>query len=271
MAIRKFTVSDRTRLQKYLHDWLPLRAAKHMHQPAVDTQCPLCRQHKEDLWHFLECQHSCRQTLFSKLQKQIQQLHKRYNIDPHLLQLLWQGLNSVRQQYPIDEHLETYPTEFHPLFHDQRRIGWEQLYYGRIASSWSYYVDHHSQYRTNGTIFYSQVTELIWKYILESWAIRNSALHPAQHSAQILQSLEPQVHQIFENINNDPALRDYAPQASAEEILARPIRSIRQFIQTCYNQMRNHTTSARTRAVHRTQDIRNFFTHRLHKHNLKPP
>ena len=112
---------------------------------------------------------------------------------------------------------------------------------------------------------------LIWKYILESWTIRNSALHPTQHSAQILQSLEPQVHQIFDTINNDPALREYAPQASAEEILARPIRSIRQFIQTCYYQMRNHTTSARTRAVLHTQDIRNFFTRRLHKHNLKPP
>jgi len=33
MAIQKFKLSDRTRLQKCLHDWLPLHAAKHMHQP----------------------------------------------------------------------------------------------------------------------------------------------------------------------------------------------------------------------------------------------
>jgi len=145
MAIQKFKLSYRTRLQKFLHDWLLLCTAKHMHQPAIDTQCPVCWQHKEDLWHFLECQHSCQQTLFSKLQKQIQQLHQCYNIDPHLLQLLWQGLNSVRQQYPIDDQIETYPTEFHSLFHDQRRIGWEQLYYGQVASSWSYYVDHQPQ------------------------------------------------------------------------------------------------------------------------------
>jgi len=129
-------------------------------------------------------------------------------------------LNSVRQQYPIDDQLETYPEAFQSLFHDQSCLGWDQLYYGRIASSWSYYVDHHSQYRVNGTIFYSQVTELIWQYILEAWTLRNSALHPTQHSAQVLQSLEPQVCQIFETITNDPALHDYAPQASAEQILA---------------------------------------------------
>jgi len=45
------------------------------------------------------------------------------------------------------------------------------------------------------------------------------ALHPTQHSDQVLQSLAPQVHQIFDTIANDPALHDYAPQASAEQIL----------------------------------------------------
>jgi len=42
------------------------------------------------------------------------------------------------------------------MFTEQSQIGWEQLYYGHIASSWAQYLDHASQYKINGTIFYLQ-------------------------------------------------------------------------------------------------------------------
>jgi len=51
LAIRKFERNDQQRLQKFLHDWLPLRASPHMSQPASDCSCPVCHQDDEDLWH----------------------------------------------------------------------------------------------------------------------------------------------------------------------------------------------------------------------------
>jgi len=147
---------------------------------------------------------------------------------------MWQGLNSVHKQYPIDEQYEEYPTKFQTLYADQCRIGWDQLFYGRIATSWVYYVDHTTQYQTNGTIFYSQIIVCVWKYILTSWSVHNTALHPANPTQQTRQSLAPQVHHLFKLIDTDPALQEYEARSTPEQILQWPIRTIRNFLQTGY-------------------------------------
>jgi len=271
LAMRQFECNDRQRLQKFLHDWLPLRAALHMAQPASDRTCPVCQQSPEDFWHFLECQHPVRRPAYRQLQTALQQLHKDRGVDPHMLQLLWQGINSVHQQYQIDDQYVTYPASFQPLYLDQQRLGWEQLFYGRIASSWSYHVDHSTNYATNGTIFYSQIIVCIWKYILTSWTVCNEALHPEHPNAQTVQSLVPQVHHLFALIEADPELHQFEPRSTPEQILQWPIRTIRNFIQTGYRHVRNHTTAARTRAIHWTRDIRTYFCNLIHHDDHHPP
>jgi len=236
LALRQFEKNDRQRLQKFLHDWLHLCASKHATSPASDRLCPVCRQAPETYWHFLECQHHTQEEAYRQLQKAIQQHHERHNIDPHMLQLLWQGLNATHKQYSLDDQLDSYPEEFKLLFEKQCRIGWEQLFYGRISSSWAYHVDHSSQYRTNGVTFYSQLIVHIWKYILSIWIIRNSALHPANSTQQTKQSLAPQVHHLFQLVENEPAAQGHEPHSTLEQILARPVRSIRQFLTTGYRQ-----------------------------------
>jgi len=271
LAMRQFQRNDRQRLQKFLHDWLPLRAAPHMAQPASDRMCPVCRQAPENFWHFLECQHPLRYPAYYQLQQAIQQLHQDHQVDPHMLQLLWQGIHSVHKQYPIDEQYDAYPPEFQRFYADQQRIGWEQLFYGRIASSWAHYVDHATQYRTNGTIFYSQIIVCIWKYILASWTVRNAALHPEHPTQQTIQSLAPQVHHLFTIISEDPELQQYEPSSTPAQILQWPIRTIQNFLQTGYRHVRNHTTAARTHAIQGTRDIRTYFRNIQNHDDHRPP
>jgi len=211
MAIQKFERNDQQRLQKFLHDWLPLRASPHMFQPASDRSCPVCQQDNEDLWHFLECQHLARHPAYQQMHTALQDLHRRHHVDPHMMQMLWQGIDSIHNQYTIDDQHDSYPTTFQNMFDEQRSIGWEQLFYGRMATSWAYFIDHSTQYKTNGTIFYSQITVCIWKYILGSWTIHNAALHPENLNRQTIQSLAPQVHHLFSIIANDQELQEYAP------------------------------------------------------------
>jgi len=161
-----------------------------------------------------------------------------------MLQLFWQGINSIHKQYPIDEQFEAYPIEFQPLFAAQRHLGWEQLFYGRIPQSWSHYVDHSSNYKTNGTIFYSQLIVQIWQYILSVWTVRNAALHPANHTQQTTESLAPQVQHLFQLVADEPATHGHEPNRTPEQILLLPVRSIRQFLTTGYRQFRRHTTAA---------------------------
>ncbi len=56
-AQRKLTQADNTRLHKFLHDWLPLKGAKHNSSPTESTICPQCRRDDENIWHFFECSH----------------------------------------------------------------------------------------------------------------------------------------------------------------------------------------------------------------------
>jgi len=234
LALQQFEKNDQQCLQKFLHNWLPLHASKHATSPASNQICPVCRQAPETYWHFLECQHHTREEAYQHLQKAIQQHHKQHNIDLHMLQLLWQGLNATHQQYPIDKQLESYPEEFKLLFEKQCQIGWEQLFYRRISMSWAYYVDHFSQYRTNSMIFYSQLIVNIWKYILRIRTFQNSALHPDNSTQQTKQLLAPQVHHLFQLVENELAAQGHEPHSTPEQILEHPVRSIQQFLTTGY-------------------------------------
>jgi len=57
LSIRHLTLADRTRIQKFIHDWLPLKGASHMASPTDSTICPHCKREPETIWHFFECQH----------------------------------------------------------------------------------------------------------------------------------------------------------------------------------------------------------------------
>jgi len=109
LAMQQFERNDRQQLQKFLHDWLPLRTAPHMAQPASNRMCPVCQQGPEDVWHFLECQHPLRLPAYLQLQKVIQQIHKDRGVDPHMLQLLWQGINSVHQHTQLTISMKPTP------------------------------------------------------------------------------------------------------------------------------------------------------------------
>jgi len=129
LPIQRLTLADCTHIHKFLHDWLPLKSASHMATSKDSNFCPHCRREPETIWHFLECQQPSCMAHFCQLHAAITQLHAKHNIDPHLTQLYWQGLQTIRLGAPIDDQLEHYPPQYHPLFLAQRTINWDQLYY----------------------------------------------------------------------------------------------------------------------------------------------
>jgi len=59
-ALRKLTPADTTQIQKFIHEWLPLKGAKHTASPTNSPLCPQCKQEAETTWHFFECLHDNR-------------------------------------------------------------------------------------------------------------------------------------------------------------------------------------------------------------------
>jgi len=254
---------------KFLHDWLPLWASEHSTQPASNCLCPVCHMMPETFWHFLECQHPSRETAYWYLQNDIQKQHESNRINLHMLQLLWQGLNSIHQQYPIDDQLATYPAKFHQCYIDQSCLGWEQLYYGWISTSWAHYIEWSRQYQVNGTIFYSQLMATIWRYILSSWTTCNAALHLAQLTQQTVLSLTPQVLHLFRSWGTSTI--GHEPTAMPDHILQQPVWYIQNFLNTGFWQFQTHTTAARTCAINHTRDIQSYFNQLLDNKDDHPP
>jgi len=56
------------RSHKFLHNWLPLKAAKHMNKHTEEQWCPSYHHPREDYWHFLECPHPTCVLAFAMLQ-----------------------------------------------------------------------------------------------------------------------------------------------------------------------------------------------------------
>jgi len=94
-ALQKLTPADTTQVHKFLHDWLPLKGVPQTSSPHASKLCPQCRQEDETIWHFWECNHAEREQQYRKLQTDLTALHTQNNIDLHLFQLLWQGLQTI--------------------------------------------------------------------------------------------------------------------------------------------------------------------------------
>ncbi len=271
MALKHFP-KDHQRLSKIIHEWLPLLGS-YAAEASPTTLCPQCLQAHEDTWHFLECKATTRQQLFNQLHRDLQKIHTQYGIDPYLFQLLWQGLLLIRMDTDINDQLPDYPMPYRILFERQREIGWEQLYYGRIAVSWAHYIESTTHGKTSGTIFYSRAIRLIWQYLLSVWMIRNQALHPPTPTDFTTAQLKQQVDNLLHIAKQDPATRHLVEDISSEQIMSNPPARIKQWISTATAQIKAHIAAATKRAQIQTCDIRNFFTRKStrNKDSLKPP
>ncbi len=217
MTLKHFP-NDRQRISKIIHEWLPLLGV-HTTTTTIATQCPQCQQTLEDTWHYLECTAPERQQLFNKLHRDLQALHQRYHIDPYMFQLLWQGLLSIRMDTDINDQLPDYPTQYTILFERQCAIGWEQIYYGRIAVSWAHYIDSTTQGKTSSTIFYSRAIWIIWQYLLDVWTTQNAALHPLTPSELTITQLRQQVEQLLHTASLDPATQQLIEGVTSGQIM----------------------------------------------------
>jgi len=272
LAMKHVKKQERRNLQKYLHDWLPYRASKRRGQiPHELTLCPSCLHTAEDHWHFRECTDPKRDQLYQALLKDLKKMHVQLNLDMDLYYLLQAGLHGTKTATPIPDATTHFPN-LSDLHHQQTRIGWEQLIYGRISVSWAHYIDQSSNGHTNGTIFYSRIIRRIWRYALDAWTSRNLDLHKRNPNLD-RPALTAQVRNLLHLAQQDPDLQNMTTATTESSILNRSTAQIHQWIETVTLHVHHHLAAARQRAILHTRDIRSFFPtmNIYHRHNYKPP
>jgi len=124
--------NDQHRLTLFLHGKLPLRTSK-FHPHLGSELCPSCRREPEDDWHFLECPHQERRTLFNKLKQTLAATTTKHQIHPSILTTFWLGLLAIRQATPYPNIQADLPPILRETIRRQSRLGWEQLYQGRLS------------------------------------------------------------------------------------------------------------------------------------------
>jgi len=175
--------------------------------------------------------------------------------------------------HPLPKLQATYPEALCHLFHEKKTIGWDQLYYGRIAVSWAQHINYTSNGNINGTIFYSQVMTYIWQYILATWTHRNQNLHSKTQININRSNLRKQVLNLIHTAQRYPQLDHLVTESTEQRIMARSVPAIRQWIINSTTTIKNHIATKHKQATLKTHDIRNYFVKKTSqtKDNLKPP
>jgi len=139
-SMSHFTNEDQRRLILFIHNKLPLRASK-AHPHMGSNLCPSCQCKNETSKHFLECQHHQRSKLFAKLKQDLSAITQRFQLHPCIFTAIWLGLTSIRTNEPYPDILDNILHQLIQPIQLQTKMGWEQLFHGRLSTSWALAID----------------------------------------------------------------------------------------------------------------------------------
>jgi len=258
-AIHGLQPNDQRRIVLILNNKLPLRASK-AHPHPGSKLCPSCQREEETPEHFFTCQHRERKTAFTQLKSNLTKIATQHQLHPSVFTSLWLGLTAIRMNSPYPDIIPELPLELRPAVQDQTRIGWEQLYKGRVAYQWAKAIDHlHPGLPLSGCTVLVIIIKTIWNYLLNLWQLRNQHLHndagrlSLPDYQQAVQTMFDQRHQL------PPTAQEAVFNRPIEQILALPPAAIREWIIRSQKYIQQQLRAAKTRAKIRTQDIRSFF------------
>jgi len=258
IAIRANHPNDQRRLVLFINGKLPLCTSKAHPHPGSQL-CPSCQREPEDRRHFLECDNIDRRRLFENLHRTLNATATKFTLHPTVFTAIWLGLLAVRTrtQYPnIDNEV---PTELATAIQSQTKIGWDQVYQGRLSKKWAYTIDKlHPTLALSGRQITTIIIQNIWKYILEIWSLRNSHLYNDNGNMSLPDYCQA-VQTMYET-------RHQLPEETQAAIFTRPIDQLLEqspaflctWILRSYKYIKQQLQAAKKHAKLHTLDIRSF-------------
>jgi len=271
-ALRSYPTEDQRRIILFVNNKLPLKDSK-AHPHMGSHKCPSCQRDNEDEWHFLECTHPARATLYQTLHQDLTQISQKLRLHPCILTTLWLGLTTIRNDTSYPDIAEDIPLQLRTPVCQQTRLGWEQLYHGCLSRAWAIAINAtHPHLDRTGEQVLVMMQKQIWKYVLATWSIRNQHLHhqaatlslPDYRQAAI--SLYEQQHRL------PPAAQEALYRQPLEVTLALPPARLEQWVTRGYKYYNQQIKAAKYQATLQTKDIRSFYGLQTHQHDdLQPP
>jgi hypothetical protein len=173
---------------KHLHDISPTGHIAHRNNPALPHECPACSEPTEDNIHVITCGHNSRRQWRTVT---IQELRHKYDStsDPHLMDILQDGLTRFHNQLPAPVPIHQYPERYRNLILSQSQIGWDQVYRGRWSTEWAamhtaYAQRDSNQPKISGQHWVRSIGRCLIDRWLTLWKLRNEQRHGADEDNQ---------------------------------------------------------------------------------------
>ena len=163
--------------------------------------------------HFITCHTPAQLALHKKMLTKIQDHCNKFSCHPDIHRLLQLGL----QHFPTPPILKTdFPKHLHDIIILQKRIGWKQLYFGRLAIEWlnqqeDYYLSQGLPDKSEDWMI--GIIIIIFTSLHERWKLRCNTAHDdsdnkttqrqmqirnqAIHLYELQDQLPPHTHHIF--------------------------------------------------------------------------
>ncbi len=269
--INSFPCNDQRRLVLFTHDKLALRASK-FHPHLGSQLCPSCQREPEDRWHFLECQHPERRRLFSNLKNSLTVLTNKFALHPVIFTTFWLGLLTIRNDTPYPVISQELPPPLRATVTAQSRLGWDQLYHGRLSHLWEITIEKLNPHlKVSGRYIVIQLIKTIWAYILAIWKVRNHHLY--QDNGRLsLPNYQQAVRNIYETRHQlPPEVQEALFHRPLEQMLEQSPAFLRSWIERSQRYIKQQLKAAQQRAKLKTQDIRSFFRPTQIANDLQPP
>jgi len=214
-----------------------------------------------------------RRALFTGLKTKLTQATQHLGMHPCILTVIWLGLATTRYHTPYPNVHHDVPTLLQRPLVQQSRLGWNQLYQGRLTTSWAQAIDElHPNLKLTGEQVMTLITKTIWTFILETWKTRNNHLHQNADDLNL-----PNYHQAAIHLYEQQHLLPLAAQIALyrqplESILEQPAPRLQKWTQRGLSYFNQQLKAAKTQARLHTPDIRTFFGQQTQQnHDLQPP
>ncbi len=224
-SLNPFLCNDQCQLVLFMHNKLALHTSKfHLHPGS--QLCPSCQCDPEDRWHFFECQHPKWCHLFSNLKQSLAMIMTKHSLHPAIFTTFWLGLLTICNNTPYPDVSDELPLILSSTITAQTRLGWDQLYHGRVSHLWETAIDQLNPHsKLSGHFIVTQMIKMIWTYILAIWTMCNHHLH--QDSRRLsLPNYQQAVKMIYKLQSQlPPEVQDALFQCPLDQMLEQPPRS----------------------------------------------
>jgi len=175
--------------------------------------------------------------------------------------------------YVYFQYLEDVLPLFWPPILQQAKLGWNQLYYGRLSRAWASAINvAHPHLDKSGEQVLTLIVKLTWKFMLAAWALRNQHLH--SNAAPLhLPNYQQAVITLYEQKDRlPPQAQEALYRHPIETILALPAPQMQQWVIRGHKYYNQQLKAAKKQAYLQTEDIRQFFgPTTLQSDDLHPP